>query len=76
MTLTDCSILQKCYDEAVKKIQDAAIAVADEYACTGQVTKDTLNAYKISKLGVESTGRDLEYCLNLEIQEINGEMHA
>lgn len=76
MNLKDCNILQKCYDDAVKHMQDIAVTAVEEYINNGSISDDTIKAYKISLLGVASTRKDLEYCLDLEIQEINGEMHA
>ena len=70
MTMKDMKILERCHAEAVKKMGDAATAIA-EYVIEGhRPTQDMVEYYRAAKLGVESTRRDLEYCINLELAEL------
>lgn len=70
MNIKDCAILQKCADEAIVHRDKVAVTLAEEYFNTGSVTKETQNAYHEARLGVESTQRDLEYCMGLELASI------
>lgn len=72
MTMQDMKILERNHSDAVKKMGDAATAIA-EYVIDGhRPTQDMVEDYRAAKLGVESTRRDLEYCLQLELQELLG----
>ena len=71
MTMRDYDILQRCHDEAVDEAVSAATAIA-ELVCSGiRVDKADVERYKAAKLGVESTRRDLEMCLDMELAKIN-----
>lgn len=70
MTKRDLDILNKAYEDALKKMNSAAVAIAEDVADGEQPSKEMINEYKWCRLGVESTRRDLEYCISLEIAEI------
>lgn len=72
MTMQDMKILERCHADAVKKMGYAAAAIAECVAEGHWPTKNMLDDYRTAKLGVESTRRDLEYCLQLELQELLG----
>lgn len=71
MNLNDACILQKCHDDAVTEMEHAAVAVAEEYYSAGKVEKATLARYNEARMGVESTRKDLEYCIGLELAAID-----
>lgn len=72
MTLNDMRILERAHEDALRELSCSATAIAD-LASSGQPIPDSLfKRYRTAKLGVESTRRDLEYCLSLEISEIMG----
>ena len=70
MNINDCAILKKCADDAIAHKNEVAVTLAEEYFNNGLVSKATLNAYHEARLGVESTQRDLEYCMGLELASI------
>lgn len=71
MEMKDYAILQECHDTAVETMRNVAVLLAEEYLKNGSVSDNTLKNYKVCRLGVESTRKDLEHCFNLEIQKIN-----
>ena len=74
MTMNDMRILERAYEDALRELSCSAMAIAD-LASDGQpVPEDLLRRYWTAKLGVESTRRDVEYCLSLEISEIMGDV--
>ena len=70
MTQKDLDILNRCHSDAIKAMQDAAVAIAEAVADGETPSKEMVNEYKWSRLGVESTRRDLENCLAIELAEI------
>lgn len=70
MTMKDLDALNRAHDWAVKELGSASIAIAETVSEGGMPTEDMLKAYSVAKLGVESTRRDLEHCLQLELAEI------
>ena len=72
MTMQDMKILERNHSDAVKKMGDAATAIAEYVIEEHRPTQDMVEDYRAAKLGVESTRRDLEYCLQLELQELMG----
>ena len=48
----------------------AAVAIAEDIAEGEQPSKESISEYKWCRLGVESTRRDLEYALSLELAYI------
>lgn len=74
MTLNDMRILERAYEDALHEMFVAATAIADCVAYGRNIPLNLLKRYRVAKLGVESTRRDLEYCLSLEISEIMGDI--
>lgn len=70
-TLKDMEILQRAHDDAVAEANSAAVAIAEIVADGHRPTKDDVDRYRIARLGVESTRRDLETCLQIELSSIN-----
>ena len=70
-TLHDMEILQRAYDDAVAEANSAAVAIAEIVADGHRPEKDDIDRYRVARLGVESTRRDLEYCLQIELASIN-----
>ncbi len=70
MTLNDMRMLERAYEDALHEMFVAATAIADCVAFGHNIPLNLLKRYRVAKLGVESTRRDLEYCLSLEISEI------
>lgn len=70
MTLNDMRILERSYEDALHEMFVVATAIADCVAYGRNIPLNLLKRYRVAKLGVESTRRDLEYCLSLEISEI------
>lgn len=73
MTMNDMRILDRVHEDALQELSCSATAIADLVSAGQPVPEDLLRRYWGAKLGVESTQRDLEYCLSLEISEIMGE---
>ena len=69
-TLHDMEILQRAYDDAVAEANSAAVAIAEIVADGHRPEKADLDRYRIARLGVESTRRDLEYCMSLALSEV------
>ena len=74
MTIEDMAILQREHDAAVAEATSAATAIAELVSAGEQVTDQDLARYRTARLGVESTSRDLDYCLKLELHEIMAEV--
>lgn len=74
MTLNDMRILERAYEDALHEMFVAATAIADCVSDGQHVPEELLRRYWAAKLGVESTRRDVEYCLSLEISEIMGDV--
>lgn len=70
MTMTDLDALNRAHDGAVKEMTRCATAIAEAVAEGETPTEADVNAYKVARLGVESTRRDLEYCMSLALAEI------
>ena len=73
MNINDMAILQREHDAAVAEATSAATAIAELVSAGEQVTDQDLARYRTARLGVESTSRDLDYCLKLELHEIMAE---
>lgn len=73
MTMNDMAILQREHDAAVAEAHSAATAIAELVADGKQVEESDVNRYRAAKLGVESTSRDMDYCLKLELSVIMSE---
>lgn len=70
MTKRDMDILNRAHEEALRKMNAAAVAIAEDIADGEQPSKEAVSEYKWCRLGVESTRRDLEYALSLELAYI------
>ena len=70
MTKRDMDILNMAHEEALRKMNAAAVAIAEDITDGEQPSKEMVSEYKWCRFGVESTRRDLEYCLALELAEI------
>lgn len=70
MTKRDMDILNRAHEAALRKMNAAAVAIAEDIADGETPSKEAVSEYKCCRLGVESTRRDLEYCLALELAEI------
>lgn len=70
MTMNDIDALNRAHDGAVKEMNRCAVAIAEAVADGREPADADIKAYKVSKLGVESTRRDLEYCMGLALAEI------
>lgn len=70
MTKRDMDILNRAHDEALRKMNAAAVAIAEDIADGETPSKEMVSEYKWSRLGVESTRRDLEYAISLELAYI------
>ena len=70
MTQKDLEILNRCHDDAIRRMQSAAVAIDEAVADGEPPSKAMVNEYKWSRLGVESTRKDLETCLAIELSEI------
>lgn len=73
MTMKDYSELEREHSAAVDEATSAATAIAELVAAGEQVTDQDLARYRTARLGVESTSRDLDYCMKLELSEIMAE---
>jgi hypothetical protein len=74
MTLNDMRIPERAYEDALRELSCSATAIADLVSDGQPVPEELLRRYWAAKLGVESTRRDVEYCLSLEISEIMGDV--
>lgn len=70
MTMTDLDALNRAHDGAVKEMNRCAVAIAEAVADGRKPTREEVDAYRVSKLGVESTSRDLEYCMSIALSEV------
>ena len=70
MTKRDLDILNKVHEDACKKMADAAVAIAEAVLDGEKPSKAMISEYKWCRFGVESTRRDLEYALSLELAYI------
>ena len=70
-TLHDMELLQRAHDDAVAEANCAAVAIAELVAEGHRPGKEDIDRYRVARLGVESTRRDLEYCLQIEFNELN-----
>lgn len=73
-TMKDMDLLNGAHDEAIRTMGDAAIAIAETVLEGGRPTEEMLRAYAFARLGVQSTRRDLEYVLSIELEELFGNM--
>lgn len=74
MTMADFNILEREHDAAIAKATSAATAIAELVAAGKQPEQADIDRYVEARLGVESTSRDLDYCLKLELSEIMAEV--
>lgn len=70
MTMNDLDALNRAHDGACQELNRRAVAIAESVLENRSVKKSDLKAYEIAKLGVESTRRDLEYCMGLALAEL------
>lgn len=70
MTSKDLDIMNRCHEGAIRRMQAAAVAIAEAFAEGQTPSKEMVSEYKWSRLGVESTRKDLETCLAIELDEI------
>lgn len=70
MTMKDLEILNKCYEEASKEMAAASAAIAEKVCDRMWPTKDEIDRYRKARISAESTRRDLEYCIHLELAEL------
>lgn len=73
MNMKDYSVLEREHSAAVDEATSAATAIAELVAAGKPVEESDVNRYRAAKLGVESTSRDLDYCMKLELSEIMAE---
>lgn len=73
MTMADFNILEREHDAAIAKATSSATAIA-ELVAGKQPERADIDRYVEARLGVESTSRDLDYCLKLELSEIMAEV--
>lgn len=69
-TMKDIAALNSAHDAAIKTMGDAAVAIAESVMEGRQPTEEMLREYSFARLGVQSTRRDLEYVLSLELEEL------
>lgn len=74
MTMKDMDALNRAHDMAVKHMGDMAVVIAEQVNEGKTPTEQMLKDYRVARLGVESTRRDLEYCMGLEIAQIESTM--
>ena len=70
-TLHDMELLQRAHDDAVAEANSSAVAIAELVAEGHRPGNEDIDRYRVARLGVESTRRDLEYCLQIEFNELN-----
>lgn len=70
MTMKDMDMLNRAHDQALRNMGDAAVIIAEAALAGKTPTEQMVKDYRIARLGVESTRRDLEYCLQIDLQEI------
>lgn len=70
MTMNDLDALNRAHDGACQELNRCAVAIAEAVAEGREPDDADLKAYEVAKLGVESTRRDLEYCMGLALAEI------
>lgn len=69
MTLDDLAKLNECYQAALDEMAEAAIDIAEALSAGKKPELQQMRRYFISKLGVESTRRDIEENLDIEIEK-------
>ena len=72
MTMKDIDALNRAHDSAVQEMNRCAVVIAESVLEKRSTTKADVNAYKVARLGVESTRRDLENCMTIELDELLG----
>lgn len=72
MTMHDIRILERCHADAIKRMGDAASAIADTVLEGHRPTAEMVDDYRETKRAVDASRRDIEYCLQLELAEIEG----
>lgn len=70
--MNDVAILERCHADAIKKMGDAASAIAECVLEGHRPTPEMVEDYRETKKAVEASRRDIEYCLQLELAEIEG----
>lgn len=72
MTMKDIDALNRAHDSAVQEMNRCAVTIAESVLEKKSTTAKDVNAYKVARLGVESTRRDLENCISNELDELLG----
>ena len=67
MTMADFNILEREHDAAIAKAHSAATTIAELVTAGKQPERADIDRYVEARLGAESTRRDLETCISLEI---------
>lgn len=67
MTMGDFKVLEREHSAAIAEATSAATAIAELVVQGKNPEMADIDRYRVAKLGVESTRRDLETCLSLEI---------
>lgn len=70
MTMKDMDALNRAHDAAVRNMGNAAVIIAETVSEGRVPTEGMLRDYHFAKLGVQSTRRDLENCVSIELCEI------
>lgn len=66
MTMKDYADLRAAQEGAEMMREAIAIQIADRIANNDEVPKELVHNYRVAKLAVESTTKDVHDCLNLE----------
>lgn len=79
ITKKDIDILIECVEEAKQKRDAIAVKIVEWCLKGRDMTAKQIREYEAAKLGVESTLRDLENCVEIaahaEMEENNAETH-
>lgn len=67
MSMKDFTTLEREHSAAVAKATSAATVIAELVADGKQPGQEEIGRYVEARLGVESTRRDLETCINREL---------
>lgn len=74
MTMKDLAALNKAHDLAIEEMNRCGVVIAEAVLEKKSPTSEDIKAYQVARLGVESTRRDLENCLSMELSEIYGDV--
>lgn len=72
MTMKDMAALNRAHDLAIEEMNRCAVVIAESVLEKKSTTSADIKAYQVARLGVESTRRDLENCLSMELSELFG----